>query len=369
MKILYDHQIFTQQQYGGISRYFYELIKRYDKIEDSCNVATLLSNNAYYNQGTNPKLKSFFPKNHFKGKDRIIKTINQKVSKSSVKAGNFDVLHPTYYDTYFLNEVKNKPFVITFYDMIHEKFANQFEELRLDTKMFDNKRRLLDNASRVIAISETTKNDLIDLFDVDSNKIDIVYLGNSLENISSASGSSRLVDEDYILFVGNRGIYKNFNFFIKSIAPLLIDNNLKVICAGGGSFTIEELLLFKELRLENYVVFKPIFSDEVLSNYYSHAIFFCFPSLYEGFGIPVLESFACGCPALLSSGGSLPEVGGDAAIYFNPTNQESLFKLAQNLIVDENLRNVLKNKGYNRLKSFSWDKSFAEHLDVYKKVF
>ncbi|GIZ07427.1 glycosyltransferase family 1 protein [Flavobacterium sp. UMI-01] len=367
MKIQYDHQIFTQQQYGGISRYFYEIIKRFDQSDESCDVATLFSNNAYYNHKENAALRSFFSHKHFKGKDRILKTINQQISSSAIKKGDFDVFHPTYYDTYFLNKVKNKPFVVTFYDMIHEKFGNQFEELRLDTKMFDNKKRLLDKASRVIAISETTKNDLIDIFDVDSSKIDIVYLGNSLENVDR--NSIRLINKDYILFVGNRGIYKNFNFFIKSIAPLILDNDLTVICAGGGAFTIEELLLIKDLGVEKQVLFRPILSDDVLSNYYSHALFFCFPSLYEGFGIPVLESFACECPALLSNGGSLSEVGGDAGVYFDPINEDSLFEAAKQLFENESLRLSLKVKGYNRLNYFSWDKTFHEHLNVYKNVF
>ncbi len=366
MKILYDHQIFTQQQYGGISRYFYELIKRFDRIENNCNVATLYSNNAYYNKEVNQKLKSFFPNNNFRGKCRIVKKINQEVSNLKIGKGDFDVFHPTYYDPYFINRLKGKPFVVSFYDMIHEKFSNQYEDLKLDTKIFDNKKRLLEHSSKIIAISETTKKDIIELFDVDSSKIEVVYLGNSLQYFDD--GNNRLVEEDYILFVGNRAIYKNFIFFVTAIAPLLIDNNLKLICAGGGNFSQEELDLLKRLKVEERVVFKQIVNDDVLANYYSHAVFFCFPSLYEGFGIPVLESFACGCPTLLSTGGSLPEIGGDAALYFDPTNPDSLEKVASELINSQSLRQSLKEKGYSRLKEFSWDKTFQDHLNVYKNI-
>ena len=364
MKILYDHQIFTQQQYGGISRYFYELIKRFDGIENSCDVATMFSNNAYYNKEVNPKLKSFFPNKNFRGKGRMVKMLNQVVSNYQIRKGDFNVLHPTYYDDYFLDRIKGNPFVVTFYDMIHEKFSDQFENLKLDTKIFDNKKRLLEHSSKIIAISETTKNDIMEIFDVDSSKIDVVYLGNSLQNFDI--GNQRLIDEDYILFVGNRAIYKNFNFFVSSVAQLLIDNNLKLICAGGDDFSHEEVALLKYLKLEKQVVLKKIFNDDVLANYYANALFFCFPSLYEGFGIPVLETFACGCPALLSNGGSLPEVGGDAALYFDPTDAESLIKSASELINNKSLRLILKEKGHDRLKEFSWDKTFQDHLNVYK---
>jgi glycosyltransferase involved in cell wall biosynthesis len=366
MKILYDHQIFTAQQYGGISRYFFELIKRFNGVEHSCDVATHFTDNAYYNKGFNPKLNPILPDSHFKGKKRITDYLNKKKSISEVKKENYDVFHPTYYDDYFFNKLKEKPFVVTFYDMIHEKFSGQFEGLKSDTKIYENKKRLLEHSGKIIAISETTKNDIMEFFDVDSSKIDVVYLGNSLQDF--VIGKKRLIDEDYILFVGNRDIYKNFGFLVVAIGDLLLENNVKLICAGGGDFTLQEQDLLKSLSLENHVVLKKIMNDDILSNYYAHALFFVFPSLYEGFGIPVLEAFACGCPALLSNGGSLPEVGGDAAAYFDPTDVESLRNAANELINNQSLRQSLKEKGSMRLKAFSWSKTFQETLEVYKSV-
>jgi glycosyltransferase involved in cell wall biosynthesis len=366
MKILYDHQIFTQQRYGGISRYFYELVKRFDGTDDSCKVATLFSNNDYYNKDVDRNLKSFFPNNNFRGKDRIMKNINERVSSNNICRGEFDVCHPTYYDDYFIKKLKGKPFVVTFYDMIHEKLSVQFDELKSDTKIFDHKKRMLENASKVIAISETTKIDIVDIFGVDGNKIDVVYLGNSL--CCSIAEQSRIVEEDYILYVGNRGLYKNFNFFVSAISDLILKNNLKLICAGGGNFTPSELNLLQTLSIEKKVIYKNIINDAILANYYRHALFFCFPSLYEGFGIPVLEAFACGCPVLLSSGGSLPEIGGDAALYFDPANEDSILSAANLLLSDEMLRKNLVKKANSRLEMFSWDKTYQEHLKVYESV-
>lgn len=366
MKIQYDHQIFTQQQYGGISRYFYELIKRFDGVENSCDVATFFSNNAYYNQKVNSKLKPFFPNSNSRIAGKIFRTVNQKTSSLAIKKGEFDVFHPTYYGDYFFENLKNKPFVITFYDMIHEKLFNQFDSLKSDTKIFENKRRLLEHSNRIIAISETTKRDIIDIYDIESSKIDVIYLGNSLENHSK--GQQRLIEQEYILFVGNRFGYKNFELFVTSIAELLIDNAIQLVCAGGAEFTEEEQSLFKFWRIEKHVKFKKIASDNVLSNYYSHALFFVFPSLYEGFGIPVLESFACNCPALLSNGGSLTEVGGEAAAYFNPTDSKSIYDSVSNLINNQSMRDDLKEKGIIRLNRFSWDKTFSDTIDVYKSI-
>lgn len=365
MKILYDHQIFTAQKYGGISRYFFELIKRFDGIDDSCDVAIDFTNNAYYNKDFNPKLSKGFPNFHFRGKGRITKFFNERKSLQAISSGNFDVFHPTYYDNYFLDRLKDKPLVVTFHDMIHEKFANQFK-FKDGTVIFNRKKNFLEKSSKIIAVSETTKKDILEYFDIDPSKIEVVYLGNSLENFDV--GNQRLVNEDYILFVGNRGEYKNFTFFVSSMAQFLIDNNLKLICAGGGDFSPQEIILIQSLKLENRVVFKKTINDNMLANYYTHALFFCFPSLYEGFGIPVLEAFACGCPALLSNGGSLPEVGGDAAVYFDPTSMDSLKTEVHKLLNDEQLRKTLKEKGRERLPKFSWDKTFQQHLEVYKSV-
>lgn len=366
MKILFDHQIFTQQRYGGISRYFFELIKRFDNVNDSCKVGTLFTDNAYYNRDFNPKLNRFIPDVNFKGKGRITKSLNIRKSIGEVKKGNFDVFHPTYYNDYFLNYIGNKPFVVTFYDMIHEKFAHQYSELSDDVATYEFKRTLAHKANRIIAISETTKNDIINIYGIEKEKIDVIYLGNSLE--SNASDLNQLVEEDYILFVGNRSLYKNFEGFVTVISSLLIENKLKLVCAGGGDFSPSELDFINKMHLNNTIILIKKIDDRILSNLYKNALFFAFPSLYEGFGIPVLESFASACPALLSNGGSLPEIGGDSAVYFDVNNEDSLYQAVSNLINNQQLREELREKGNKRLQHFSWDNTFNDTLGVYNKI-
>jgi glycosyltransferase involved in cell wall biosynthesis len=365
MRILYDHQTFTNQQFGGISRYFFELIRRFDGEKNSCEVGMCLSNNAYYNKGVNTNLSTFYPETHFRGKSRIIKYFNQKSSVKNINCGDYDIFHPTYYDTYFLDYIVDRPFVVTFHDMIHEKFSNDFEDFKIDNKIiYNNKKILLEKSKKIIAVSETTKQDIIEIFGVEENKIDVVYHGNSLLPTENNS----IIIGPYILFVGNRGLYKNFSFFITTIFHYLLKNNLKLVCAGGGDFTLNELELISSLGISTNIVYKKLTSDEILANYYKHALFFCFPSLYEGFGIPVLESFACGCPVLLSNAGSLPEIGGDSVLYFNPNDKHSLDFAFNKILFDEDLRSKLKIKGYSRLKYFSWDKTYQDHLKVYESI-
>ena len=366
MKVLYDHQIFTMQQYGGISRYFYELIRRFDQASVSCDVSMLFSENAYLNSDSHKSIYPFFKNTNFKGKKFLSNKVNELKNSFFMGQKNYDLFHPTYYDDYFLNKIGDKPFVMTYYDMIHEKFCDQFPEFLENKAIFNQKRLLAEKASRIIAISQTTKDDLIELFGVSEEKIDVVYLGNSL-NVSEEK-TARVLSEDYVLFVGNRDLYKNFKFWVISIADLIKENNLVLVCAGGGSFTIEEQELLQHLGIKQRVKQLAIKNDDVLVNLYQNALFFTFPSLYEGFGIPVLEAFATGCPQILSNGGSLPEVGGESVLYFDPADQQSCFNATKQLIDDSSLRNQLVLLGYEQLQQFSWDRTFEETLNVYSKV-
>jgi len=364
MRILYDHQIYVEQEYGGISRYFYELGKelKTDLHVDVENT-TCLSNNVYT---TDPiySSKKFFPNNKFKGKVRLLKIINELNSKVKLK-GSYDIFHPTYYDTYFLKEIKNRPFVITFYDLIHEKFAHKFDDLTDDKQLFEKRKKLLDKASKIIAISNSTKNDIIEVYKVPETKIEVVYLASS---INPGKRDNEIPYDNYILYVGNRRYYKNFKLFIEAIAPLLIkEKGIKVICAGGPKFDLSEMNFFIELKIANQLLQLSI-NDHLLSTLYKKALFFVFPSVYEGFGIPVLEAFSCSCATLLSATSSLPEVGGDAALYFDPYDKDDILDKVTLLLYDSDLRDKLKKNGVKRLKLFSWLQTAKDHYGIYKSV-
>jgi len=365
MKILYDHQTFTLQKYGGISRYFFELVKEFDKIKEiETNTSLFLSNNHYISDKDYIQHIKFLPNTEFRGKHRLITPFNKIRSIYELKHQNFDVFHPTYYDTYFLKYIKDKPFVLTVYDMIHEKFSDMFP---INDKITQNKKLLCEKATKIIAISQSTKNDLIELFDIKESKIEVVYLGNSLilgNNISK----DIILPTNYILFVGSRGSYKNFNGFIDGVSSILNnDEGLSVLCVGGGKFNNNEIKLFNSLKIENQVSQYNL-DDDKLSYFYNNALLFVFPSLYEGFGIPILEAFACDCPLVCSDTSSLPEIAGNAAEYFNPYDSKSIFNAVKNVLNSSERQQVLKENGIDRLKLFSWERTAEETKKVYKSI-
>ena len=334
MKILYDHQIFTSQKYGGISRYFYELIKliEFEK-DESIQVTTscLLSNNHYITNKDCVNHINFISRNEFRGKIRIMSLINTSNSILKLRKQSFDIFHPTYYDDYFLKHIGNKPYVVTVHDMIHEKFSNLFPK---NDKTSFKKRKIVTSASKIIAISENTKKDLIELFKIQESKIEVIYHGNSLSinNIDKNKMLKIELPKKYILFVGERGGYKNFFRFINSTNKLLNeDKDLTIVCVGGRKFTETELLLLKTLKNSNRILRFDL-NDQQLIYFYSNALAFVFPSLYEGLGIPILEAFACKCPLICSNTGSFPEIAHNAAEYFDPYDNDSIYNSIKKVI-------------------------------------
>jgi glycosyltransferase involved in cell wall biosynthesis len=367
MKVFFDHQIFTEQTHGGISRYFFELMDKFKSHDEKLISSTIFSNNEYLRFSNKRSSIPFFPNTQFKGKIKLMNGVNRWNSERILRKGNFDVFHPTFYDRYFLNKLGSKPFVLTVHDLINEKFINQYDYLKKEIEITNSKRELIMRADRIIAISENTKNDIIDYYKVDKSKISVVHLGFSFpinEEITDP-----ILNFKYVLFVGKRIMYKNFLFTIETISDLLIKNDLKFVCFGGGGFSMKEIELIQRLELQEYVIHFNKYDDKSLHNLYSNALFFIFPSLYEGFGLPLLEAFASDCPVLSSYGGSLKEIGGVAPIYFNPEDSQSLYDTFSKLIGSSDMIKNCKKNGKERLKYFSWDKTYEDTIKVYNSLF
>jgi glycosyltransferase involved in cell wall biosynthesis len=367
MKIFFDHQIFSQQEYGGISRYFSELISHININPDhEAYLSVLLSNNIHL-QEAHINVKPFFPFHSFYKKNEIMYKVNDFYSKYTTKTKYYDLFHATNYNPYFVPYIGEKPFVVTFYDMIHEKFSGKYKELSDVSQIIIQKKIIAEKASAVITISESTKNDLIELYKINPEKIHVIHLGSSFEVNHSIAYDNDKINRRYILFVGKRDAYKNFGKLLKSIVNLLKINDLLLVCAGGGDFTSEEKDLIDFYNIKNNIVYKPI-TDKTLPQLYKMARVFVFPSLYEGFGIPILEAFSCGCPCVVSNTSSLPEVAGEAALYFNPDDEQSILEAVTKVTNNSLLREELISKGYERLKMFSWRQTSELTLRVYASI-
>ncbi len=386
MKVLYDYQTFQFQTFGGISRYFVELMRLLESNHKlDINLPRIYSKNSYIKQLHLPKgnvlraveYKDFFPNSEFKGKWSLFcllekwgvltdgKSYNQVSSAERIKLQDFDIFHPTYYETYFLEHIGSKPFVLTVHDMIHEALCESVPTFNVP--LIQQKKELIERCSKIIAVSESTKQAIIKMYNTEADKIRVVHHGNSMNPADGLTVTMKL-PQKYVLYVGRRDFYKNFDCLIRSLAPLLKkDKDFYLICAGGAPLKDNEVKQLKTFDVENKVLYYDI-DDNRLVQLYSHAQAFIFPSLYEGFGIPILEAFACGCPVLLNDIAVFHEVAEDAAIYFKADNEESTREAVLNIINDDQLKCRLKKDGGRRLACFSWEKTAESTYEVYKEL-
>lgn len=370
MKILLDYFIFDAAAIGGVYRYFLNLIKQAENLPDiRYQVACLFGENEQ-----DGKMLGLLPKPFHHSESRIVHAASDKFSKASnilyslirMAGTDYDILHPTYYSLYYkqvVNRIK-KPLAVTVYDMIHERYP-QFMQKGNTTS--EKKKLLCEKADIIFAISQHTKTDLVEMLNIPPDKIKVTWLAGGFTSSTANESFIGKLPGKYLLFVGGRAGYKNFSLFFKAIAPLLhSDPDLHLVCTGGR-FTPGELNLFKEYGLEQRV--NAFFVDDRdFYTLYNKAEAFIFPSLYEGFGIPVLEAFSCGCPVVASNCSSLPEVGGDAALYFDPNSEAEMRDTIAKLIYNPLLKKDLIDRGFSRIKLFSWNRTSHETIKGYHSI-
>jgi glycosyltransferase involved in cell wall biosynthesis len=300
-----------------------------------------------------------FMERKFSNKYQRYELKNKEISIAHLKKQDFDIFHPTYYEDYFLKYIGNKPFILTIHDMIHELYPEMVNDIPLSVQ----KANLVKKAAHIIAVSENTKKDVIDILNTPEEKISVIYHAGFL-----VKGKGTIdLPQNYFLYVGERTNYKNFLFFAQVIEPIIKEQkDIYVVCTGRN-FDTNEIQFLTELNIRNNFI--SIFvKEEEMFDLYNKAIAFVYPSCYEGFGIPILEAFDASCPVVLSNASCFPEVAQDCALYFSAKNIKQFRQCLEKIMDDISLRKSLINKGKMRLKDFSWLDSANKTLEVYKRV-
>ncbi len=265
--------------------------------------------------------------------------------------------------------VKNL-YIVTVHDLVRICFGFTKESiserilLKLDI-------RGIKRASHIIAISQTTRKDLIRYLKIPDDRISVIY--NGIDHSLFKPYEVRLFNRPYILYVGSERPRKNlgrlfeaFAVIRKEFPELLL---VKVGVTGRTREYRQEIMRkLDSLRIAQAVIFVEYVSELDLAYYYSSAALLAYPSLYEGFGFPPLEAMACGCPVVTSDTSSLPEVVGEAGIMFNPYDTDSLVEAMRKVLTDSELRDDMVRKGLEQAKKFSWEKVARETQKVYNKV-
>jgi len=366
MRTVFDHQIFTYQSYGGISRYFVRLAQGLIALGEQVDVVAPIHRNRYLkdlpeNVVHGLGLERLPPKT-----GRLVMLTNHFLSQLSLRCNSPDILHETYYSPKVVSRAAKRR-VITMYDMIHEKYPDDFSPTDATTQY---KRLALARADHVISISHSTKKDLCELFDFPEHKVSVVHLG--FEKFVVKPGLVSGVvhrPRPYLLYVGSRGGYKNFERMLKAVASKSeLINEFDVVAFGGGAFNEAEESLISRLGFDALAVKLVGGDDELLGELYSKARAFVYPSVYEGFGLPPLEAMAHDCPVVTSNSSSMPEVVGQAGEYFDPLDVAAQAEAICRVVFDEQRRTALIKAGRERLPMFSWERCAQETRAVYQKV-
>ncbi|MHA1395469.1 MAG: glycosyltransferase family 4 protein [Promethearchaeota archaeon] len=269
------------------------------------------------------------------------------------------------------------PLVLTIHDVADFKFPMRKSFLRRFFRRIAMP-TMLRKADHIIAVSENTKMDLIKIFNIEPKKITVIYEGAShnllkkpeLEEIKNVHRKYNIKSK-FILFVGEISKRKNLEFLINNFRTNK-DSFLKyfqlVLVGKNGNASKRVNNLIKKHNLQNRVILTGYISEYDLKAIYYSAFCLVLPSIYEGFGLPIIEAMRCKLPVICSNSGSLPEIIGDVGLLFENLNSKSLSYCLRKLINDKSLQFKLKSMGYERSRQFSWDNCSIETMNIYKKL-
>lgn len=370
MKIVIDARMWDE---SGIGRYLRNLIDQLQGIDKKNEYLLLLLDKSYNNinlQSNFKKIKINF------GWYTVAEQIRLPSILNKLKP---DLVHFPHFNAPIFYQGK---FVVTIHDLIHQHFnfqrasthglvTHQIKQLGYKT-VFGN---AVKKSAKILTPSNFVKAQLIKEWGVHPGKIIVTpeAAGDKFNDRSKVSLRRKDIilkkfgiKPPFIFYVGNAHPHKNIEGLIKAFLNLRKKYQyLQLVLAGQDSYFWQRI---KKESPQKDIIYTSQITDEELAALYRGAQVFVMPSFEEGFGIPLLEAMACGCPVVSSNGGSLPEVGGDAALYFDPYNIDNMVNKIQNILNSEKLRKDLIHKGKKRVKQFSWKKLAQQTLEVYQNA-
>jgi glycosyltransferase involved in cell wall biosynthesis len=365
MKIFYDHQVFSLQDAGGVSRYIYELARYMGQQEDVEPEMAVGMN------------RSVLPLASLRSEDVVVDRWGGGLPKSKYRylvneiycsavalaRGKMDIYHPTLSRRMPL--VRARRVVVTQHDCIHELFPHHFRDAEMVIRAT---RKLLAQADAIICISESARQDTLSFYRVDPEKMRVIHHGlNPLPRSAEAAAKVKaMVRREYILFVGSRPEFKNFDRLLEAYRDTGLHHSFDLLVLGGGALTEAEVRLAARLELSDCVLSVPYCEDAFLAEAYAGARLFAYPAYYGGFGFPPLEAMSVGCPVLVCRSSSFPEVCLDAAFYFSNEDSSSLASCLLQAACDEAARAHAVARGREVAARYNWAKCGQETLELYR---
>jgi glycosyltransferase involved in cell wall biosynthesis len=361
VKVAFDHQIFSLHRYGGIARYFFEIGERMAQRTDTrIGVIAPVHVNRYLDRARGMQVLGLrvpaVPRTR-----RAVAGLNDLLSAALMTAWAPDIVHETYYGR--RTAPRHARSVVTIHDMIPERLPHLFEERSVLARA---KAEAVRRADHVICVSESTKRDLLDILGVSVERVSVVYHASPFAPHERRE-SRPPPGEPFILYVGQRFGYKNFERLLDAYASSTrVHMAFRLVCFGGENADADRRRA-ERAGLAERVLFAAG-DDAALASLYETASAFVYPSLYEGFGIPLLEAMSFGCPVICSNTSSVPEVAGDAAEFFDPSDTGSIASAIERVLFAPELCAELARRGRSRARAFSWEGAADRTRAVYASL-
>ncbi|MFI0432743.1 MAG: glycosyltransferase family 4 protein [Candidatus Nanopelagicales bacterium] len=361
--VLIDDQVFLMHARGGISRYFAELLREFrDSPQLGINAITTVrwSPNQHL-RAVDPRVRNLpFPELSFGWK--AAKRLSAYPAAGRERRARPDVVHSTYYNPARLAEFPGVPKVVTVHDMAPELLP----ELIGDDPHLA-KRQFIEQADAIICVSASTRDDLFELWgEIDDRPV--VVTPHATSAAFNPTAPAFQPGYRYVLYVGSRDPYKNFGILLTAFAGSAAQSaGVRIVAVGGGPFSADELALADALGLADALV-QITASESDLPGFYTGAVAFVFPSLLEGFGIPVLEAMSCGTPCILADTRIFREVADDAAAFYPARDPWALRVTLNELFSHPAQRAELSGRGIDRADHFTWRRTAELTAEVYRQV-
>jgi glycosyltransferase involved in cell wall biosynthesis len=370
MKIAIDIRLLGSIEKAGGYQHIYNLVSNLLSV-DSQNDYTLLS--AFKGFSGNRDIGSQFI---YRFSGRLSKLLLDKLSVPiECIMGKIDIFHGPYF--FIPNRLRCKS-VMTIHDLMalkHPEFLEAEGVVYYKKRIYSSIKR----ADAIIAVSDFTKGEIVEFLDIPEEKIRVIHNGistkfqnindnNKIEDVKDKYG---LKGQQYLLFVGNIEPKKNIETLIYAYIQLRNETIYKypLLIVGNKTWHFQKIWeIVKKLNAENNIIFTGVVDDEDLPFLYNGAEIFIFPSLFEGFGLPVIEAMACGIPVIASNRASIPEIVNDAALLIDPLNRQEIAEAMYEVISNTKLKKRLIEKGLKQSQNFSWKKTAIETLKLYYEI-
>ena len=361
MRIAVDHQVTSLQDAGGMSRYHYELARQLRGREDVAldlllgGQNSLLPFAALESDGVRVEMwKSRLGAGYPRYAMNAVWT-----AATAPLRGRYDVYHASYQR--WEPAIRHRALVATHHDATQERFPELFPNA---AAIRARKGKLYRRADMVICVSESARQDLMEIYGVEEARTRLVHHG--VTPVETISGFEDADTPPYVLYVGSRSAYKNFPALVQAFAASGNAQALRLVVAGGGGWSDAERTAIESHGLRDRVVLLPRVDEARLASLYRGAALLVYSSLYEGFGLPPLEAMSVGCPVLVSRTSSLPEICGDAAHYFDPGTKGALEQELDRLLGDTALRGAKVDAGRAWVGRYTWESAATGTLAAYR---